>query len=158
MQSLPGPRDQETLTSNYISALSCNGMFDAMAVNLSYYIMLCKKIQGLHRAVNLRQSREKNMWPTQQTESQQKHTPTGFVSARVVASVCQIFTWSMMTNVWCVTVFCIDVKGFFAACGTWKQQDNRCDFHIQLLRNCGFVQMKCAFFHHHHHQSVRPAP
>ena len=63
MQSLPGPRDQETLTSNYIFALSCNGIFDAMAGNLSHYIYIyiLQQQQGLHRAVNLPQSREKNM-------------------------------------------------------------------------------------------------
>ena len=39
--------------------------------------------------------------------------PAGLVSARAVEDICQIFTWLMMTNVRCATVFCIDVKGLF---------------------------------------------
>ena len=37
--------------------------------------------------------------------------PAGLVSARAVEDICQIFTLSMMTNVRCVSVLCIDVKG-----------------------------------------------
>ena len=41
----------------------------------------------------------------------QQKLPAGLVCARAVENICQIFTWSMMTNVRRVTVFCIDVKG-----------------------------------------------
>ena len=40
-----------------------------------------------------------------------------------------------------VCVFCNDVKGLLQ-----QQLKNRCDFRIQLLRNCGFVLKKRVLF------------
>ena len=74
----------------------------------------------------------------------QKH-PAGLVSARVVANVCQIFTWSMMTNVGRVTVLCIDVKGLLQHVVHENNEKHRCDFHVQLLRSLCFVQKNTLF-------------
>ena len=50
----------------------------------------------------------------------------------------------MMTNVRCVTVFCIDMKGLSQHS---VQLKNRSDFDIEMLRDCGFVRKERALFH-----------
>ena len=47
-----------------------------------------------------------------------------------------------MTNVRCVTVFCIDMKGLSQHS---VQLKNRSDFDIEMLRDCGFVRKQRAF-------------
>ena len=53
--------------------------------------------------------------------------------------ICQIFTWPVTTNVCCMTVFCIDVKGLL--------QHVVHENNSIIVANCGFVPKKGALFH-----------
>ena len=50
----------------------------------------------------------------------------------------------------CVLHWC---DRFVAACSTWKQLKNRCDFDIEMLRDCGFapIKVRCFILQHRHH-------
>ena len=81
--------------------------------------------------------------------------PTGLVSARAVEDICQIFTWSMMTNVRCVTVLCIDVKGLLQH----VVHENNSKIVAILTSKCYETVVSCQkearfFILQHHHHSL----
>ena len=85
----------------------------------------------------------------------QQKQPAGLVSARAVEDICQIFTWSMMTNVRCVTVFCIDVKGLLQH----VVHENDSKIVAILTSKCCETVVSCQkkarkFILQHHHHSL----
>ena len=81
--------------------------------------------------------------------------PAGRVSARAVEDICQVFAWAMMTNVRCVTVFCIDVKGLLQH----VVHENNSKIVAILTSKCYETVVSCQkkarkFILQHHHHSL----
>ena len=81
--------------------------------------------------------------------------PAGLVSARAVEDICQAFTWLMMTNVWCVTVLCIDLKGLLQH----VVHENNSKIVAILTSKCYETVVSCEkkarfFILQHHHHSL----